>query len=35
MHNEDFKDIVTWGEKGDSIIILKVFFPLIFLWLII
>ena len=24
MHNEDFKDIVTWGEKGDSIIILKV-----------
>ena len=24
MHNEDFNDIVTWGEKGDSIIILKV-----------
>ena len=24
MHNEDFKDIVCWGENGESILILKV-----------
>lgn len=24
MHNEDFKDIVCWGENGESIMILKV-----------
>ena len=24
MHNDDFKDIVCWGENGESIMILKV-----------
>lgn len=24
MHNEEFKDIVCWGENGESILILKV-----------
>ena len=26
MHNDDFKDIVCWGENGESILILKVGF---------
>ena len=24
MHNDDFKDMVCWGENGESILILKV-----------
>lgn len=24
MHNEEFKDIVCWGENGESILIIKV-----------
>lgn len=24
MHNEEYKDIVCWGENGESILILKV-----------
>ena len=31
MHNEDFKDIVCWGENGDSILILKVFFRVLYI----
>lgn len=24
MHNEEYKDIVCWGDNGESILILKV-----------
>ena len=29
MHNEDYKDIVCWGENGETIMIVKVCFLLI------